>query len=53
MISIYVDSDAEIGDTLGPFDLAMLPIGAYAPRDLMCCQHMCPEGNLFAFLYSS
>jgi N-acyl-phosphatidylethanolamine-hydrolysing phospholipase D len=34
---------AEVGDVLGPFDLALIPIGAYEPRPVMRAQHICPE----------
>jgi len=34
---------AEIGAAHGPFDLAVLPIGAYAPRAMMASSHMNPE----------
>ncbi len=34
---------AEIGRAHGPFDLAVLPIGAYAPRAMMAASHMNPE----------
>jgi N-acyl-phosphatidylethanolamine-hydrolysing phospholipase D len=34
---------AEVGDVLGPFDLALIPIGAYEPRPLMRMQHIAPE----------
>ncbi len=33
----------EIGERLGPFDLSMIPIGAYAPRWFMKAMHMNPE----------
>jgi len=33
----------DIGDKYGPFDLAMIPIGAYDPYDFMCTQHNNPE----------
>jgi N-acyl-phosphatidylethanolamine-hydrolysing phospholipase D len=33
----------EIGDRFGPFDLAMIPIGAYAPRWFMKDFHVNPE----------
>lgn len=33
---------AEIGAKFGPFDLALLPIGAYEPRWMMRCQHVDP-----------
>ncbi len=39
----YFPGFAEIGEALGPFDLAALPIGAYAPRAMMEASHMSPE----------
>ena len=33
----------EIGPETGPCDLALLPIGAYAPRELMRASHATPE----------
>jgi len=33
----------EIGDKLGPFQLAMIPIGAYGPRYFMLNQHLDPD----------
>ena len=33
----------EIGDKMGPFDLALIPIGAYSPRWFMSNFHCSPE----------
>ena len=33
----------EAGDTLGPFDLAALPIGSYTPREIARPVHISPE----------
>ena len=33
----------KIGEQRGPFDLALLPIGAYEPRELMWMSHINPE----------
>ncbi|CAD5226740.1 unnamed protein product [Bursaphelenchus xylophilus] len=34
---------AKLGNNLGPFDLAAIPIGAYSPRWFMKSQHVDPE----------
>ena len=39
----YTQSFAEIGDRLGPFDLAAVPIGAYDPPAMMQPVHLNPE----------
>lgn len=39
----YFTGFREIGAAHGPFDLAVLPIGAYAPREMMIESHMNPE----------
>lgn len=40
---------AEIGRRLGPFDLALIPIGAYEPRWFMDVVHIDPEEAVRAF----
>lgn len=40
----YSKSLADIGKRLGPFDIAALPIGAYAPEWFMGESHMSPAG---------
>ncbi|KAL2350467.1 beta-lactamase superfamily domain-containing protein [Cryomyces antarcticus] len=37
---------AEIGETYGPFDLALLPIGLYSPRSFMSSVHCAPEDSV-------
>jgi N-acyl-phosphatidylethanolamine-hydrolysing phospholipase D len=39
----YAPSFVEIGVREGPFDVAILPIGAYEPRWFMASSHMSPE----------
>jgi N-acyl-phosphatidylethanolamine-hydrolysing phospholipase D len=39
----YCDVFRKIGDKLGPFDLSLLPIGAYKPRYFMKHHHCDPE----------
>jgi N-acyl-phosphatidylethanolamine-hydrolysing phospholipase D len=42
----YASHFTEIGDRLGPFDLAALPIGAYVPAEIMHDVHVTPEEAL-------
>jgi N-acyl-phosphatidylethanolamine-hydrolysing phospholipase D len=46
----YFSGFAEIGKRFGPFDLALLPIGAYEPRELLKPVHMNPADAVQAFL---
>ena len=39
----YSDDPRQIGEALGPFDLAAISIGAYAPRWFMRTQHVAPD----------
>jgi N-acyl-phosphatidylethanolamine-hydrolysing phospholipase D len=45
----YHPEFAAIGDRLGPFDLSMLPVGAYEPRWFMRTVHMNPPEALRAY----
>jgi len=46
----YFDGFARISDTLGPFELAALPIGAYQPAKMMQEAHLNPEEAVQAAL---
>ena len=39
----YCPGFAQIGNRFGPFDLALIPIGAYCPRWFMRCAHINPK----------
>lgn len=41
---------SEIGEKLGPFDLAALPIGAYLPPEIMKSMHLSPESAVKAYI---
>ena len=45
----YCEVFQEIGERLGPFDLSMIPIGAYAPRWFMKAMHMNPAEAVRVF----
>jgi N-acyl-phosphatidylethanolamine-hydrolysing phospholipase D len=45
----YYSHFKEIGDALGPFDLAALPIGSYTPREIARPGHISPEEALQAW----
>jgi N-acyl-phosphatidylethanolamine-hydrolysing phospholipase D len=45
----YYEVFKEIGNRLGPFDLAAVPIGAYLPRVIMRMTHLTPEEALQLF----
>jgi len=42
------DGFAAIGERLGPFDLAAVPIGAYCPEEMMAPAHVNPEEAVVA-----
>jgi N-acyl-phosphatidylethanolamine-hydrolysing phospholipase D len=46
----YFAGFAEIGERLGPIDLAAIPIGAYAPATIMRAVHLNPEEAIQAAL---
>jgi N-acyl-phosphatidylethanolamine-hydrolysing phospholipase D len=46
----YFPGFKNIADHLGSFDLAAMPIGAYAPREMMRASHMNPEEAVRAAL---
>lgn len=46
----YFRGFKEIGEKLGPFDLAAMPIGAYEPNAMMRSSHMNPEEAVKATL---
>jgi N-acyl-phosphatidylethanolamine-hydrolysing phospholipase D len=45
----YYSHFKEIGEALGPFDLAALPIGSYTPREIAHPSHISPEEALQAW----
>lgn len=45
----YDDVFKDIGERLGPFDLAAVPIGAYLPPEIMRWAHTAPEEALRVF----
>lgn len=36
----------EIGEALGPFDVSLIPIGAYLPRNVMSTIHLAPQDSV-------
>lgn len=46
----YFSGFAEIGKKFGPFDLALLPIGGYEPREILKPLHMNPADAVQAFI---
>lgn len=45
----YFDGYRDIGERAGPFDVLLLPIGAYEPRWFMKSSHMNPEDAVRAY----
>jgi N-acyl-phosphatidylethanolamine-hydrolysing phospholipase D len=45
----YYDGFGEVGERLGPFDLALVAISAYEPREIMRMTHTTPEEALRIF----
>lgn len=45
----YCPAFGEIGERLGPFDLSLVPVGAYEPRWFMGAAHMNPEEAVQAY----
>lgn len=45
----YCPAFQEIGRRFGPFDVSLLPIGAYEPRWFMAAAHMNPEESVRAY----
>lgn len=45
----WFDGYRSIGEEHGPFDVSLMPIGAYAPRWFMRPFHMCPEEAVAAW----
>jgi L-ascorbate metabolism protein UlaG (beta-lactamase superfamily) len=45
----YFDGFRQVGEQLGPFDLAALAIGAYLPPEIMRFVHLTPEEAVQAF----
>jgi L-ascorbate metabolism protein UlaG (beta-lactamase superfamily) len=45
----FEECKTDIGDKYGPYDLAMIPIGAYDPYDFMRPQHNNPEDAVEMF----
>jgi L-ascorbate metabolism protein UlaG (beta-lactamase superfamily) len=46
----YFDGYGEVGVRLGPFDLCLIPIGAYEPRWFMQAAHMNPDEAVRTYL---